>query len=178
MPSWLGFQEPKSNKCKPTGKTKKPSAQVADQTSQLSNLTSLARIFQGLKPRSKEGERVGESNLGGCFVRCGVERIGELTVRNEGRAIYTSIQDNYRYYWCQMLVLPAIRSDRWKGSYTHQRSAQNWPTGTTRPESILPTNVGTTNKKTGTTDRSILRALELVQIWSASTTDVLSVLPT
>jgi len=38
---------------------------------------------------SKEGERVGESKLGDYFLRPRVEGKGELTVRNEGRAIYT-----------------------------------------------------------------------------------------
>jgi hypothetical protein len=42
-----------------------------------------------VKSRSKEGERVGESKLGDYFLRSRVEGMGELTVRNEGRAIYT-----------------------------------------------------------------------------------------
>jgi len=51
-----------------------------------------------LKPRSKEGERVGEAKLGDCFLRCGVERMGDIMVRNEGRAIYTCILKNYWYH--------------------------------------------------------------------------------
>ena len=47
---------------------------------------------------SKEGERVGESKLGDYFLRCGFEGMEEPTVRNEGRAIYTKVLNNCRYY--------------------------------------------------------------------------------
>jgi len=77
---------------------RKPSAQDVNGSSQLSNLTSLARISQELKPRSKEGERVGESKLGDYFLRCRVEGMAELMVRNEERTIYISILNNCRYH--------------------------------------------------------------------------------
>jgi len=51
-----------------------------------------------VKSRSKEGERVGEPKLGDYFLRSRVEGMGELTVRNEGRAIYTGPE--------QLAVLP------------------------------------------------------------------------
>jgi hypothetical protein len=51
------------------------SAQVIDQSLPLSNLTSVALILQGLKARSKEGERVGESMLGSSFLRWGIGRM-------------------------------------------------------------------------------------------------------
>jgi len=41
---------------------------------------------------------VGESKLGGYSLRCGVEGLRELTVRNEGRTIYTYVQNNCQYY--------------------------------------------------------------------------------
>jgi hypothetical protein len=58
-----------------TGRTMDRSAQVIDQSLPLSNLTSVALILQGLKARSKEGERVGESMLGSSFLRWGIGRM-------------------------------------------------------------------------------------------------------
>jgi hypothetical protein len=95
------------------------SAQVIDRSLPLLDLTSLALILQGLKARSKEGERVGESMLGSSFLRWEQVELCWVMVRSGGeKNIYSVVQNDYRYY-------------RWG------------PTGTTGPPDLA---VGATQK--------------------------------
>jgi hypothetical protein len=61
MPSQLGFQEPKSNKHKPSQLEGEPSAQDANQSFPLLNLFSLLKSCKGLDLRAKrKRERVSQ----------------------------------------------------------------------------------------------------------------------
>jgi len=74
-------------------------------------------------------------------------KVRKVRSEERERAIYIYVQNNYRYYRRQTLVLPTLRSERWKVSYSHQGSAQNWPVGTTELEPVLSASVGTIGKR-------------------------------
>jgi hypothetical protein len=72
-PSWLGFQEPKSKKHKPSQLGGEPSAQDANRSFPLSNLFSLLKSCKGLDLEAKRNrERVSQC-LGAVCLKVGGE---------------------------------------------------------------------------------------------------------
>jgi hypothetical protein len=69
-PSQLGFQEPKSNKHKPSQLRGEPSAQDANRCFPLSNLFSLLKSCKGLDLGAKRKERVSQC-LGAVCLKVG-----------------------------------------------------------------------------------------------------------
>jgi hypothetical protein len=77
----LGLSEPKSNKHKSNRQDEESSAQVANRSFPLSNLTSLAQILDGLNLEARGEREMVSQCLGALFSAGEPLGMGEVTVR-------------------------------------------------------------------------------------------------
>jgi len=105
-PSRLGFQEPKSNKHKPSQLGGESSAQDVKRSFPLLNLSSMHRSCKGFDLRTKrKRERVSQC-LGAVCLKVGGSKCRGPRLEMKGRAIYTLISEvvpvlpvsTHRYY--------------------------------------------------------------------------------
>jgi hypothetical protein len=143
-PSRLGFQEPKSNKHKPSQLGGESSAQDVKRSFPLLNLSSMHRSCKGFDLRTKrKRERVSQC-LGAVCLKVGGSKCCGQRLEMKGRAIYTLIFEvvpvlpvsTHRYYRSKRIR--PLQSTYWrlceKIAYRYYRSF----TGTTGQRPVPP----------------------------------------